>query len=157
MLQYITQVYIVHVEYRQKVNRCGLHTERNGMKTPVAKYFVGADERICQDLWRWSIQYTFSKDKHVYLHFLLSLTPSEIKMTQCICRGQKCILSAWDCTIVGSALSAGIPVITLQPSNSDLSVLALLHSPLLIFYHKKAPWRHWKFLSCVRDYSTCTH
>lgn len=48
MLQYITQV---HVEYRQKVNRCGLHTERNGMKTPVAKYLVGADERICQDLW----------------------------------------------------------------------------------------------------------
>lgn len=122
------------MEYRQKVNRCGLHTDRNGMKSPAAKYLVGADEGICQDLWWWSIQYTFIKDKHVFLHFLLSLSlvSSEIKMTQCICRGQKCILSAWDCTILGFAVSAGMPAIALQPSNSDLSVL---HSPLLIFPH----------------------
>lgn len=76
MLQYITQVYLVHVEYRQKVNRCGHHTDRNGMKTPTAKYLVQVNERICQDLWWWSIQYAFIKDKHVFLHFLLSLSPS---------------------------------------------------------------------------------
>lgn len=80
----------------------------------------------------------------------LSLVPCEIKMTQCICRGQKCILSAWDRTILGSAVSAGMPAIALQPSNSDLSVLSLLHSPLLIFPHKKALWRHWKFFMCQR-------
>ncbi len=66
------------MEYRQKVNRCGLHTDCNGMKMSAAKYLVGADEGICQDLWWWSIQYTFIKDKHVFLHFLLSLAPSSL-------------------------------------------------------------------------------
>lgn len=46
------------------------------MKTPVAKYLVGVDEGICQDLWQWSIQYTFIKDKHFFLHFLPPLAPS---------------------------------------------------------------------------------
>lgn len=45
-------------------------------ENPYGKVFSSVDERICQDLWWWSIQYAFIKDKHVFLHFLLSLSPS---------------------------------------------------------------------------------
>lgn len=108
-----------------------------------AKIYGGEVFNIHSSKTNMSVSISFSLSR--------SLVPCEIKMTQCICRGQKCILSAWDRTILGSAVSAGMPAIALQPSNSDLSFLSLLHSPLLIFPHKKSTVAALKvFIMCQR-------
>lgn len=131
------------MEYRQKVNRIGLRWGGWGNLPGfmVVKYSIYIHQRkTCLSPFP-SLSLPLPR-------------PLWDQMTQCICKGQKCILSAWDRTILGSAVSAGMPAIALQPSNSDLSVLSLLHSPLLIFPHKKALWRHWKLCQRLQHMHT---